>query len=628
MSDKRQKRSSIWVHFDDIGNSKAQCRLCKHTLSFRAGSTTNLHRRIRTAHPTVPIENSTQVSAPDHVTVTPSTSSTGTAAAASTATLQASVRPKTSTQTSMHQFMPNKALTPAKKISIDEELTKMIAKDFQPFSIVEDKGFRSYTQALNPMYVIPCRRTLSQTIIPRLYDIERASLQEKVSMASSVCLTTDCWTSRATTSFMSVTCHFIENYKMVSCLLDCFEFTERHTSDNLAAELFRVVKEWHIECKVVCCVSDNAANITKAIKGLKWTHYPCLAHTINLIVKDALKMVKPTVDKVKMLVKFFRKSTTATEKLESIQQQMCMPQLRPIQECPTRWNSTFYMLKRIIETKDAIISTLALINASVDTLSQDEWEVVREICAILEPFKQVTVEISAESYVTASKMLLLCKGLQKVTADREREGALTTEQGRQLVSALIATMDRKFHNMEYNIVFSETTLLDPRFKKLAFSDTRAAEEAIKRITAAARCSQEAPDSQPMPSLGGQDDEAQAAAEAPEPQPQSSAVWRLFDKKTTESTARRNPSADAILEVRSYLEEPLIQRTLDPLSWWKSRALFYPRLIKVMEGRLCIVATSVPSERIFSKTGQIITERRNRISPSKLRHLVFLNANLS
>lgn len=37
--------------------------------------------------------------------------------------------------------------------------------------------------------------------------------------------------------------------------------------------------------------------------------------------------------------------------------------------------------------------------------------------------------------------------------------------------------------------------------------------------------------------------------------------------------------------------------------------------------------AVPSETIFSKTGQIITERRNRISPSKLRHLVFLNVNL-
>ncbi|KAK1893683.1 Zinc finger BED domain containing protein 1 [Dissostichus eleginoides] len=107
----------------------------------------------------------------------------------------------------------------------------------------------------------------------------------------------------------------------------------------------------------------------------------------------------------------------------------------------------------------------------------------------------------------------------------------------------------------------------------------------------------------------------------------SAVWRLVDARATEDIARRNPSADAMLEVRSYLEEPLIPRTADPLSWWESKPSVYPRLVKVMARQLCIVATSVPSERIFSKTGQIITERRNRINPSKLRHLVFLRANL-
>lgn len=45
---------------------------------------------------------------------------------------------------------------------------------------------------------------------------------------------------------------------MVSCLLDCFEFSARHTSENLAEELLRVAKEWVVECKVVCCVTDNA----------------------------------------------------------------------------------------------------------------------------------------------------------------------------------------------------------------------------------------------------------------------------------------------------------------------------------------------------------------------------------
>ncbi|KAK7881407.1 hypothetical protein WMY93_029816 [Mugilogobius chulae] len=179
-------------------------------------------------------------------------------------------------------------------------------------------------------------------------------------------------------------------------------------------------------------------------------------------------------------------------------------------------------------------------------------------------------------------------------------------------------MDRKFHRMEYNSVLSETTILDPRFKKLAFNDNRAVDEALQRVTtAAARASQ--------PTPGGQ--EGEEAEEDEEERQQPSAVWRLFEERASGDTTRRNPSADAILEVRSYLDEPLCQRSADPLSWWKTKASVYPRLTQVMSRRLCIVATSVPSERIFPKTGQIITERRNRISSSKLRHLVFLNANL-
>ena len=78
---------------------------------------------------------------------------------------------------------------------------------------------------------------------------------------------------------------------------------------------------------------------------LKWTHHPCLAHTINLIVRDALKVMKPTVDKVKAAVEHFHRCTVGAEKLRSTQHQMGMPELRPKQDYTTRWNSTFYMLK-------------------------------------------------------------------------------------------------------------------------------------------------------------------------------------------------------------------------------------------------------------------------------------------
>lgn len=195
---------------------------------------------------------------------------------------------------------------------------------------------------------------------------------------------------------------------------------------------------------------------------------------------------------------------------------------------------------------------------------------------------------------------------------------------KELATTLCSSMDRKFLRMEYNSVLSETTALDPRFKKLAFSENRAVDEALQRITAAAARCNPSSLSAPPPSEG---QEGEVRAETRSQEPQASAVWRLFDERATGDTARRNPTADAVMEVRSYLEEPHIQRAEDPLIWWEGKALVYPRLVKVMVGRLCIVATSVPSERVFSKTGQIITERRNRISPSKLRHLIFLNANL-
>lgn len=75
-------------------------------------------------------------------------------------------------------------MTPAKQHSIDEELANMIATDFQPFSIVEDKGFKGFVKALNPMYTLPSRKTLSLTMIPKLYSTECALWQDRVKKSS------------------------------------------------------------------------------------------------------------------------------------------------------------------------------------------------------------------------------------------------------------------------------------------------------------------------------------------------------------------------------------------------------------------------------------------------------------
>lgn len=199
---------------------------------------------------------------------------------------------------------------------------------------------------------------------------------------------------------------------------------------------------------------------------------------------------------------------------------------------------------------------------------------------------------------------------------------MSTEDITEMMQVLSASMEKRFHGMEFNNILAEASLLDPRFKKLAFNDSTAIDEAVQRLkTDAANCTHSEPSAPP------ENQAEEVSQEGDSVEQHTSAVWRFFDERATQDTTRRNPSADAILEIRSYLDEPRIQRAEDPLRWWKSKASVYPRLAQVMASRMCVVGTSVPSERIFSKTGQIISEGRNRISINKVRHLVFLNANL-
>lgn len=80
---------------------------------------------------------------------------------------------------------------------------------------------------------------------------------------------------------------------------------------------------------------------------------------------------------------------------------------------------------------------------------------------------------------------------------------------------------------------------------------------------------------------------------------------------------QNPLSEEMLEIKGFLCEQLLLRTANPLEWWISRALVYKNMWEVMKTGLCIVATSVPSEQIFSNTGQVIIGMRNRLSPGKL-----------
>jgi zinc finger BED domain-containing protein 1 (E3 SUMO-protein ligase ZBED1) len=67
---------------------------------------------------------------------------------------------------------------------------------------------------------------------------------------------------------------------------------------------------------------------------------------------------------------------------------------------------------------------------------------------------------------------------------------------------------------------------------------------------------------------------------------------------------------------------------DPLQWWYNHGrVSFPMLQGLAFKYLTIPATSVPSERLFSSAGDIISSKRASLGAELARELIFLNGNM-
>ena len=61
------------------------------------------------------------------------------------------------------------------------------------------------------------------------------------------------------------------------------------------------------------------------------------------------------------------------------------------------------------------------------------------------------------------------------------------------------------------------------------------------------------------------------------------------------------------EISSYLDFLIAEIETSPLVWWKAEYQQFPTLSQLAKKYLCIPATSVPSERVFSSGGHNYSE---------------------
>ena len=205
---------------------------------------------------------------------------------------------------------------------------------------------------------------ISQIVIPKLYDETKAAVETELKEAESVAITTESWTSRACESYMTVTAHFLnKNWELCNYVLSTKMISEAHTGQNLGNSLASLIQEWNLrQLSGIPVVTDNASNMDIAVSTANLgPHIKCFAHTINLASQRGLKVssMARLQGRVKHIIGFFHKSTTATSVLKSKQQLMGLPQNQLVIDVSTHWNSTFDMIEHFLQQQPAILCTLA-----------------------------------------------------------------------------------------------------------------------------------------------------------------------------------------------------------------------------------------------------------------------------
>lgn len=228
---KRRKHSKVWKYFKKSADKKfAKCLNCKKEYK-TSGNTSNLSDHLKRFHADLFTNPDNEL---DGEVSLPSTS-TSTSARSSTRSISPFFKRELQYDGSSHR-----------QKELNRALVLMIARDFQPFNIVNDEGFRNFVQLLNPRYVIPSKFTVRETIMMELYTQSVQVLKAILKNVQHVAVTTDSWTSISNESYITVTCHFVtKDFELKSAVLSTkpLENGKNHTSENLAAALSVILND-------------------------------------------------------------------------------------------------------------------------------------------------------------------------------------------------------------------------------------------------------------------------------------------------------------------------------------------------------------------------------------------------
>ncbi|XP_061164341.1 E3 SUMO-protein ligase ZBED1-like [Saccostrea echinata] len=240
-------------------------------------------------------------------------------------------------------------------------------------------------------------------------------------------------------------------------------------------------------------------------------------------------------------------------------------------------------------------------------LKDHEWELIDQLSNFLKDFAEVTTYMSTETHVSISQIYpIVCGLLRRIDDFSGDMESNNIHRVRETVKDELLRRYKPTSKDTAKSIAMVASFLDPRYKNLKFLSkdqrniTRSEIESLL-------------------------DDLPLSDTAKSVEPPTKRIRRPSGIEFLTKFSPEKDVNDRENELDIYIGEEL-ESIEDPLSWWRGNENKFPSIAKLARKFLGSPATSVPSERIFSSAGLLVSKLRDRLSSDTVDKIIFLNKN--
>ena len=389
-----------------------------------------------------------------------------------------------------------------RSLRIDKSLIEMHIRDLAPFTTCKKPGFKRFVQTLNPNYNLG-KRHYYQKMTMKACDnaVETIKLKIQKDNPSTATLLIDGWSVYRHGHLGLLLVYLNRHFERVTLCLACTPFDEAETGDNLSNYVEEKLEEWSLKEKVDLIISNSAANMLKMGKMLQMDHLGCIFHSLQCVIKKEMfsdLAIKRILDIARRIGNYSAMSIQLNNFLRDIQVKLGQELLSLINDCKTRWDSTFLMAKRILKLEPVIKELLKNhdwqsklegknkkkrvfedqeMNKELDmSLSASDWTLLSTVVSLLKPFHEATLEFS-KATANISKVVPMITTLLESVQEKRYE----LKPVKDLKKKIRRELTDRLGKVESIDRYAIATLCDPTIKANLFRDQELLDLAKKEL---------------------------------------------------------------------------------------------------------------------------------------------------